>query len=783
MPGLSRRIAASLVVGQLVLAPSLQAAGVVARSTRAGASPAPLAAFAPSGEVPAALLLTSPTPLDLAAPAPALANEPLSPAPLERVVEAAPGEPLPMAASASSASPEPGQNGGASAAARELASVREAAAPAMAASADAGSAPGDLHRSGRTLEAALTGAGAPASAGEPAPPAETGPWGPVPTSLARSRAPAPVLRRAAVPIGAAAAAAILPHGVWAQLWPAALVLAGAALLLLVEAWTGGGLMRWAHQAATRPSLDRALRQDAAGLFDFPAGREEPDRAEVSAFVGRWLDANGAGRKELAEEALSDPALWREKLVAAQLAGGEEALDAIKRSPRAGLEPVSAVLKTVLAKRGTSALLERREVLRRLARLSPEADAPAPRRRLPLWAAATAASAAFAFLGWTGYHALEHGRSQDAAQRDAREIFYGPESFIFADDYRDPRIPGEVLPLLRRWQSLTDDDAPALSRAVETLRASPDPRSDNVLEAVFARADLLPLTPESERLLLSALIEREHEGIWRHMRRALEERRATEAEVERLLLMMELSQGAGDRTLQNVFYFTKARAPRVKQAAAKTIRDWLDDPAKGDRYARIEALLERYESDDALVLEAERCLLGFLGRPGTPPPASEAAGKAEKVLARVLEIAAKSDERRPRAFRAVRAGEEDARLIPPRVLGVLALLKEELEKAPPSPGLQWAARRQVDMAAAGLVEEARTFLPDRSEELRLRRVLPYAGQVRASGYARSHVRALHEILEGPAPEEPDPAKEAARREYVHRALKATERMLALADAAG
>ncbi|MDE2490621.1 MAG: VWA domain-containing protein, partial [Elusimicrobia bacterium] len=139
------------------------------------------------------------------------------------------------------------------------------------------------------------------------------------------------------------AAGLVPLAAWPQILPFALLGTAVAGFVAWDVWTGGRVQRLVRDAWGRRTgaVEKGVAADLTRLYDL----READVPRLRAFVARWSAADAKSRAELAREAASDEALWREKLTAAFLSGAEPetqelVLRTLRRRAASGVEPLA-----------------------------------------------------------------------------------------------------------------------------------------------------------------------------------------------------------------------------------------------------------------------------------------------------------------------------------------------------------------------------------------------------------------------------------------------------------
>ncbi|MBI5200413.1 MAG: VWA domain-containing protein, partial [Elusimicrobia bacterium] len=485
---------------------------------------------------------------------------------------------------------------------------------------------------------------------------------------------------------------------WAQVWPYGLIATGVLGAILADVWFGRkisrGLLWWGGRVAN--VTGRGLDRDLASLFEL----READEPAVREFLAKWRKADSKTRPALLAEASNDPLLWREKLVAAVLAGGGEeaedaALAAIASTNRGRLESVHPFVLRLLTLREKTAWLDHVDSARRLARLAQagldveqkgsvtalrklatfpdeavsqsaldllgESLPPAPKtswhwRRV--LAAALSVQMLLGTVGVTGYSAYESARysqQQEVARQQLLKDVFREDAIIFADHYRDPLIESEVLPALRRWDESGRGSRRDFEKAVKILRESADPKADVVLEAIFKRADLLPLSDEAETMMLTALIERDNEQMWTFLNTYLQQPH-TQATVVRLQKMIAIAGAIGsDQAFHNIFIFLKSPVREIKGQAASAIYGSLATKDGGAKFfERLETAQTKFAGDPALQLWIET----FLLRRAADPNAKLDDARAHSILDRVFVLGKPMNEMRAKLFEKAKPDEEE-----------------------------------------------------------------------------------------------------------------------------
>ncbi|MDE2292373.1 MAG: hypothetical protein KGL53_09845, partial [Elusimicrobia bacterium] len=312
-------------------------------------------------------------------------------------------------------------------------------------------------------------------------------------------------------------------------------------------------------------------------------------------------------------------------------------------------------------------------------------------------------------GWKSY---EFSGAQRDAQKTALEIFYGDDLFIFSDSYMDPSIPRLVLPILKRWNETGKAAESDLAAAIQVLRNSPDPKADNVLETVFKRADLLPLSDASETLLLKTLIERDDPSVWSFLEQYMAAHGQDQKAEARLIKMIDLGAAIGSESVfQNIFHFLKSPDDAVRQEAAKSLHASLSAPAAAARFMdRLKAVAQKYQADPVLNLWVE---FFTLDRLAAADARTVDVSDADALLSQAAANSQKGDAARLGELKQAGPGQED-KLTAPAAVQAFGLMGQMLQRAQQqgvnADPLSLAVRQQADLAVKALVKEAVADFP-------------------------------------------------------------------------
>ena len=113
------------------------------------------------------------------------------------------------------------------------------------------------------------------------------------------------------------------------------------------------------------------------------------------------------------------------------------------------------------------------------------------------------------------------RQQGEGLRFANDVFYSEEDRrVLQHRYLDARIGEFVLTAFERWSRPVSEAGADWERALQVLRESPDPKTDNLLALVFRRSAYLPLSPAAEELMFKAMLDRNSDSLWESLERAV-----------------------------------------------------------------------------------------------------------------------------------------------------------------------------------------------------------------------------------------------------------------------
>jgi hypothetical protein len=538
-------------------------------------------------------------------------------------------------------------------------------------------------------------------------------------------------------------AALIPLGAWPQILPFAVLGTVVAGLLAVEAWTGGRMTRAVREAWQRRSgfVEAGVARDIALLFELRAADEE----HLTSFVGAWRAAKGDERAVLIRSAAADEALWREKLVAAYLAGSapetaELVLSTLGKAGRAHSEDLAPIVARASSNQGKLSWTNHSDAAERFSRLRaaaagkalalPEPPAPAPRKatwRAKMTKAVTALMLAIMLAGsiGSGVGTYRFTEQQAVAREQADRIFFADDQYVFTDRYVDGRIPELVLPALRHWYSGSAGDRAAMERALQVLRESPDPKADNILVLLFKRGDVIPLSDRAQTTLLTALMERENDEIWVLLDRAIAESGERPGAVELLKKLVIIGAELGtERSFLNLFHVLKSPNAEVRSLAAETLYASLNDVSRADQfYSRLSHVQERYVADPMLQLWTAQFALRHLS---TLPADSPLNDQARVLFDHILGASTAFDAARAQAIQQAAAQSQGQAQIPdiPAFLPTLIGLMQQAEQQsmgpdgsrPVPPSLKGMSRYVVNQAITKLIQDGEAAIPGLHERL-------------------------------------------------------------------
>jgi tetratricopeptide (TPR) repeat protein len=535
-------------------------------------------------------------------------------------------------------------------------------------------------------------------------------------------------------------AALVPLAAWPQIFPFALIGAIVAALIAVDVWKGGFLTRYVRDSWQRrmKTVENGVLTDLPHLFSL----RESELPRLTQFAETWSGADDRARRTMIFQAAEDPALRREKLIAAYLLGAEtrtheEILAALARDARAALEPLAPLVSRIAGRRADLAWLSHGDVRARLERLEelaglPATAAPVPAAPLKTSAkaarglSATLAVATVALSLLAGQQSYTYSQEQAKAEESAFRIFYGDDLYVFSDRYIDDRIPTYVLPAFRHWVKSSRDAGPEFERAMEILRSSPDPKADNLLLVAFRREALLPFTSEAEGTLLRALIERESDTLWESLDKIIAQSGDDQASAARLAKLVALGIESGsERTISNLFRVLKSPNKSLRHSTFEKLYASMTDEKRASKFLeRLTAVNARFASDLALQQWTE---VFALRRASSPEGASMDAAAMWAFLDQLLANAVAIDGARlaPYAFaleQAQKLGQEPQ--LPPSALaeivgvfGQFAQMSQgEAASAPLPPMLAAAELHALGKAVNSLVSEGDKILPGLGERL-------------------------------------------------------------------
>lgn len=527
---------------------------------------------------------------------------------------------------------------------------------------------------------------------------------------------------------AGAAALLLSQelSAWPVIAAFSAVAAVITAVLSYEALSGGAISGALVDRRDRAGLGEALERDLPEAFDREIkGREryrEHDAAQLREFAAAWRAGDFEARRSMLDALTPRDELTRERLLAAALLDAAESakgaslsgeiMELSRRLGARSLRPMAPILNSLLSRRSSFQSLQHPVTLSVLrewadAELKPEETQQLKPRptQAPFWAKSISVGVLGLLLMLSGvstYRSAEYYEAQGKNAEISLRVFYGDDRFIFSDAYFDERILKKVLPVLRDWHATGEVAEARLANAIEILRDSPDPKADNILEAAFKRADLLALNPNSERLLMRTLVERENEVLWKSLLEFSARFPESESVARRLIAAIDIAAEIDSTPVfQNLFYFLNSPAQVVRARAARAIVGSLNNPlAEEGFFVRLDAASLKFEKEVQLQLWMAFFTLDRLGRPLIE---SLDISKSKNILDRAVDAARAADTKRLEAVAKIEPGEESK--LPPMMLEhLLGLMSGKLAKSPTEP-LKEAVRQQLFRVAQGLVEDS------------------------------------------------------------------------------
>ena len=327
-------------------------------------------------------------------------------------------------------------------------------------------------------------------------------------------------------------------------------------------------------------------------------------------------------------------------------------------------------------------------------------------------------------GASGLKTLQYSAEKEKAAEVTTQIFFSEDAFIFSDRYVDERIPQIALPALRRWSSGSLSAQEDLERAVTLLTTSPDPKADNILEAILRRSDQLPLTDSAEKQLLTALVLRDNDHVWRFMDELMEKSAGNPRMTARLEQMLVIALNAHTpRAFENVFHFLKSPDENLQGFAARAIYATLLAYGKdGQFYDRLGAAQGRYAADPELDLWVERFVLMHTAQKG----AGFDAAKARALLDSLLDAGQAYDASRAPALvaalqaaaKAQQAGQQAPQIETPPSLtqAEIAMMGSAIAQPAAPDAVKDLVKAEVNRTTTKLIQEAQAQFPQLHKQL-------------------------------------------------------------------
>ncbi|PCI34832.1 MAG: hypothetical protein COB53_11610, partial [Elusimicrobia bacterium] len=495
-----------------------------------------------------------------------------------------------------------------------------------------------------------------------------------------------------------------PLSAWPQLFIAAAIAAAVTGIIVYDLWTHGKLVRGLQNWWNRKGPAKDFELDLFTLFDNASDggdRYRPeDHAIVAADVSIWKKASQEKRRVILRNASTDKELWRERLIALYIASTvypdkkdpqlrEDVLSEIIRAKTKHLKPLAPILDRVFSKRRFLDWLSHPSVLQPLDSLARESlgrspvstRAPPKRSFLQKTGLVTAVLVLTALIGAAGFSGVKTGaylEKRIEVTHTSLRIFYADDFFIFSDTYNDERIPKKVLPILKKWHKTGRVSEEQLLRAIVILRDSPDSKADNILEAIFKKADNLPFNDNSEALLLRTLMERDNDLVWKFLQEYMQTQAKNPTASKRLIRMIKIGAEVGsDKVFNNLFFFLRSPNQQVRGEAAKAITASLMNPARETEFLqRLNSVSIKHEKDPHLQLWVEFFVLKRLAADGAEKLEMNQVGT---LLTRVLKAAKAADTFRMVAIQQIKPGEEN-KLPPPVLEMALEVMQRSLDQA-------------------------------------------------------------------------------------------------------
>ncbi len=427
------------------------------------------------------------------------------------------------------------------------------------------------------------------------------------------------------------AAPLLPASVGPQL------ILGFAVSLMLGFWladriAGGAYSRRLLNLAlvSTGALRRLVARDAAGVF-LSADDREIDAKRLTGFLDQWAQAGRGFQRAAARErqrsllALVNEKddLWREKLLAAYLYEDSsdmrrEIAGALSSIDQRSLHPLRDTLRGILAKTQTVGWLSADPISQRLAALFKREDladpavrayierlaessskpareaayrvlesAPAKTRRTwkeRLRALPVAAGIGALLLGsvaWNGagvQNVIKMDAQREAVRASVSQDFFGGDAYLLTQQYTDKRIENDVLPLLRRWETLTSADTPAVEQAIDTLLSSTDNKANQLLMFLYRQHIIFQLNGKIQQKLIRALVERDDPEMLAALSADLEKNPKNQAAQQRMAFAISvMGELKNKHSFASLIQLIGSENDGVRQMAVRTVLKVIRDP--------------------------------------------------------------------------------------------------------------------------------------------------------------------------------------------------------------
>ncbi|MDE2314068.1 MAG: hypothetical protein KGL04_07830, partial [Elusimicrobia bacterium] len=327
--------------------------------------------------------------------------------------------------------------------------------------------------------------------------------------------------------------------------------------------------------------------------------------------------------------------------------------------------------------------------------------------VPLLAGAAVLSVA------AGINTAAYYRQQNLAAQESTRIFYQGDDYIFSARYADPMIEAKVLPALKQWY-LGAHSTKALDKAVSVLARSPDPKADLVLEALFKRASLLPLSDQGRAELVRALVDRSDPAMFSFFKDPLMLENPASAALFSQAVAETMAHG-GDKMKAAVFSLLKSPDDQLRRAAAQSIYSALTAPDQDAQFFKhLIDIQAQFQNDPDMNMWVEVFALERLTSPG-PVDAGQAASVMKSVFAalstadqnNLQNLGQAQQQQQPGAAAA------PANFPPSYVLAALQQIQQaeaaQAQSGGVSPSLATAARAVIAQVAEGIIKNGESAL--------------------------------------------------------------------------